>query len=118
MLSEPFLQFVLYLGVCVVIRCFQGSYRSVGYFRNLFIFHFVEISQAEYDALLFGKSLDGLVELSLEFVAIEADVFVDLSFEQGRGGVKRYECLELLLAQMIEYFIGAVSPKRCFTSIS
>ena len=66
-----------------MIGGFQGSDRCVGDFRDILIFHFFEISQAENYPLFFRKSLYGLVQLPLKMVAVEAAVFVDLFFKQG-----------------------------------
>ncbi len=106
MLSELFLHIFLYLVVSVVVRGLEGSDRGVGDFRDLFIFHFVEIPEAEYDALLFRQSLDGLVEFSLEFVAIEVYILVDLSFEHCRCIVEGDEGFELMFAKVVQDFVG------------
>ena len=104
--SELFLHIFLYLVVGVVVRSLEGSDRGVGDFRDFFIFHFVEIPEAEYDALLFGKSLYCLVKLSLEFVSIEIYILVDLPFEHSRCCVEGYEGLELLFAEVVQDFVG------------
>ncbi len=104
--SKLFLHIFLYLVVSVVVRSLEGSDRGVGDFRDFFIFHFVEIPETEYDALLFGKSLYCLVEFSLEFVAIEVYILIDLPFEHCRCVVEGDEGLELLFAEVIQHLVG------------
>ena len=90
-LSELFMQFFFDLVVSVVVRGLESSDRCVGDFRDVFIFHFIEIAEAEYDALLFRQLLDGLVKFSLELIAVEINIIVDFPFEHGGYIVKGNE---------------------------
>ena len=106
MWSELFLHIFLYLVVSVVVRGLEGSDRGVGDFRDVFIFHFVEIPEVENDALFFRQPLYCLVKFSLKFVTIEIDIFVDLPFKHCRCGVEGNQGFELLFAKMVQDFVG------------
>ena len=72
----------------MVVRSFQRSDRCIRDFGYFFIFHFIEIAEAEYDPLFLRKSLYGFVELALKFVSVEVCVLVDFLFQNSGNRVE------------------------------
>ena len=113
---ENLLQVVLDLVVGMMVRCFQCSDCRICDFGNLFVFHFVEISEAEDYPLFFRKTLYCLVQLSLHLVSVEVCILVDLPFKYSGRGIQRYQGLEFLFPQVIQDFVCRYPVQPCVES--
>ena len=93
------------LVVGMVIRGLEGSYGGAGDFRNVFIFHLIEISHREDQSLLLRKPLYCLVQFPLQGVAIEVWVFVDSGGQDIAHALKAECVFASQLLQSVEGFI-------------
>ncbi len=65
----------------MMVRRLECSDRGAGYFGDIFIFHFIEISEAEYYPLFLWEPLYAFVQFPLHFVSVEIRVLVYSLFE-------------------------------------
>ena len=83
-------QFSLYFIVGMVVRCLECSDRCSGDFGNVFVFHFVKISEIEDKPLLLRQPLNRLVEFALDPVAVKERIGIDFLYESFGRGIHLY----------------------------